>query len=150
MTLVYQQLSDIGRVINDTEVAELLLSGLDKEFDVLVSRLETAGLSSNLTSEMVRAHLLQEELRRSGTNSGTNGLSDASLFTNRMKNKKLICSYCQKEGHKKSRCYKLKNEKKKQQGNNNNAYTMLASALLATGPNDYVVDSGCSSHMVKC
>lgn len=71
MTLV-QQLADIGRVIDDKEVAEILLSGLPQYFDVLVCGLETANISENLTSEAVRARLLQEEFRKSTNNSKSN------------------------------------------------------------------------------
>ncbi|KOB78926.1 putative retrovirus-related pol polyprotein from transposon tnt [Operophtera brumata] len=66
MTLV-QQLSDIGRKTDDAEVAEILLSGLPQEFEYLVSNLETVCLTSDLTSEIVRTRLLQEELRRNTT-----------------------------------------------------------------------------------
>ncbi|KOB77348.1 Retrovirus-related Pol polyprotein from transposon TNT 1-94, partial [Operophtera brumata] len=47
-----QQLADIGRVIDDAEVAELLLSGLPQEFDALVSNLETACITNTLSSEL--------------------------------------------------------------------------------------------------
>lgn len=57
MTLV-QQLADIGRTIEDAEVAELMLSGLPMEYDILVSGLETANVNGNLTSELVRTPLL--------------------------------------------------------------------------------------------
>lgn len=108
MTLV-QQLADIGRVIDDKEVAEILLSGLPEEFDVLVSGLETANLSETLTSEAVRARLLQEEFRKSTKNGKSN--DDVVLFTKR---KPLKCHYCQKQGHIKSQCFKLKSDLKKQ------------------------------------
>ncbi|KOB73565.1 putative retrovirus-related pol polyprotein from transposon tnt, partial [Operophtera brumata] len=67
MTLV-QQLSDIGRKTDDAEVAEILLSGLPQEFEYLVSNLETVCLTNDLTSEIVRTRLLQEELRRNMVN----------------------------------------------------------------------------------
>lgn len=47
MTLA-QQLADIARTIEDAEVAEILLSGLPAEYDVLVSNMETACISSSL------------------------------------------------------------------------------------------------------
>ncbi|KAI5640385.1 gag-polypeptide of LTR copia-type domain-containing protein [Phthorimaea operculella] len=62
MNLVHQ-LADIGRTIDDQEVAELLLSGLPQEYDIVVSSLESATVSKNLTSELVRTRLLQEEHR---------------------------------------------------------------------------------------
>lgn len=51
MSLV-EQLHEIGRTIEDAEVAELLLSGLPQEFDIIVASLETATMSNGLTSEL--------------------------------------------------------------------------------------------------
>lgn len=148
MTLV-QQLADIGRVIDDKEVAEILLSGLPQDFDVLVSGLETANLSETLTSEAVRARLLQEEFRKSTNNGKSN--DDVVLFTKR---KPLKCHYCQKQGHIKSKCFKLKNDLKKQGSSDHNlaagsADTLLVSVSLLSvyGSVDWIVDSGCTSHM---
>lgn len=44
MNLIHQ-LSDKGRVIEDAEVAELILSGLPQDFDVVVSSLEAIAIS---------------------------------------------------------------------------------------------------------
>ncbi|XP_048003058.1 uncharacterized protein LOC125239487 [Leguminivora glycinivorella] len=52
VTTLVQKLDDIGRTTEDAEVAELLLSGLPQEYDVLVSSLEAASLTKTLTSEM--------------------------------------------------------------------------------------------------
>ncbi|KOB68586.1 Retrovirus-related Pol polyprotein from transposon TNT 1-94 [Operophtera brumata] len=49
-TLV-QQLADIGKHIEDGEIAELLLRGLPTDYDHLVSSLETICLTGSLSSE---------------------------------------------------------------------------------------------------
>lgn len=61
---IVHQLEDIGKKIDDGEVAEILLSGLGQEFDIIVSSLETACLTNQLSSELVRARLLQDASRK--------------------------------------------------------------------------------------
>lgn len=143
MTLV-QQLSDIGRKTDDAEVAEILLSGLPQEFEYLVSNLETVCLTNDLTSEIVRTRLLQEELRRSDGASNNN--NRALISKNSFKKKTLVCHYCNKSGqsgHIKAKCYKMKNDKK-------NETTSFASALFVHQSNAWFIDSGCTSHMTNC
>lgn len=142
MTLV-QQLADIGRVIEDKEVAELLLSGLPQEFDVLVSSLETANILENLTSEAVRARLLQEEFRKQSDN-GVSVPSESSF---------IVCHYCKKPGHIKSKCFKLKrdnknkvNKKPVQVSTQSETFLVCAVAECVNSAN-WIIDSGCTSHM---
>ncbi|KAI5646208.1 gag-polypeptide of LTR copia-type domain-containing protein [Phthorimaea operculella] len=140
MTIV-SQLSDIGKQIEDDEVAEILLSGLAAEYDVLASNLETACISSSLTSELVRTRLLQEEMRKNGNNEAINS-SESAYF---VKKKKLFCNYCKKEGHSRNKCFKLRKQKKDK---TERAFIVTDSAYSVT-QEDFVVDSGCSSHMIK-
>ncbi|KAI5646260.1 gag-polypeptide of LTR copia-type domain-containing protein [Phthorimaea operculella] len=127
--------------IEDDEVAEILLSGLPAEYDVLVSNLETACISSSLTSELVRTRLLQEEMRKNGNNEAINS-SESAYF---VKKKKLFCNYCKKEGHSRNKCFKLRKQKKDK---TERAFIVTDSAYSVT-QEDFVVDSGCSSHMIK-
>ncbi|KAI5636304.1 gag-polypeptide of LTR copia-type domain-containing protein [Phthorimaea operculella] len=103
MTIV-SQLSDIGKQIEDDEVAEILLSGLPAEYDVLVMRVLISS-----------------------------------------KKKKLFCNYCKKEGHSRNKCFKLRKQKKDK---TERAFIVTDSAYSVT-QEDFVVDSGCSSHMIK-
>ncbi|XP_061706280.1 uncharacterized protein LOC133517137 [Cydia pomonella] len=138
-----QQLDDIGKKIDDDEVAEILLSGLSQEFDNLVSGLETACLTSTLTVELVRARLLQEEHRRSaGDQEGVK----AYLGSKKKKSSPMFCQFCKKSGHTIKRCFKRKKELK----NNEENHTMFASAMVCSGSSshDFVVDSGASQHMI--
>lgn len=145
--MLVQQLADIGRIIEDNEVAEILLSGLPQEFDVLVSALETANLSGTLTSEAVRSRLLQEEFRKL-TKEKSNG---GQVFLAKKKSS-VICHYCHKPGHIKSKCFKLKNDQNRKGSDSDKrlADTLLVSAislLTVYGSEDWIVDSGCTSHM---
>lgn len=54
ITTLIQELADIGRTIQNVEVAELILSGLPQEFDVLVSSLEAVTCSGAISSERAR------------------------------------------------------------------------------------------------
>lgn len=138
MTLVHQ-LADIGKNIEDAEVAEILLSGLPADYDVLVSNLETACISSNLTTELVRTRLLQEEFRKIN-NSESQSHSVYSV------KRKVICHYCKKPGHIKSKCFKLKRDKKCE----NTEKTFITSEFaLTVKASDWIVDSGCTAHMTN-
>lgn len=55
VTTLVQQLSDIGKSIEDAEVAEILLSGLSSEYDTVVSSISAVNASSVLSSEFVKA-----------------------------------------------------------------------------------------------
>lgn len=128
MTLV-QQLGDIGKVIEDDEVAELLLSGLPADFDVLVSGLETACISQRLSSELVRTRLLQEEFRMvSNKQSSSNNMAFFSK-----KRKPIICHFCKKPGHMKSKCFQWKRQQQQSQQKNPDMKerSLLASSFMA-------------------
>ncbi|KPJ13060.1 Copia protein [Papilio machaon] len=144
MTLV-SQLADIGRSIEDGEVAEILLSGLPSEYDVLVSNLETACISTtSLSSELVRTRLLQEEMRKNG-NEHTSS-TDNAYFAK----KKVICSFCGKSGHVRNRCFKLKKQKKdKAEREKTEKATIATDCAYSVTQTDFIVDSGCSSHMIN-
>jgi hypothetical protein len=146
VTRLVQQLSDIGKQIDDDEVAEILLSGLSHEHDNLVSGLETACLTNQLTLELVRARLLQEEHRRNGGEQE----GAKAYFGNKKKKTTssttpMFCQYCKRSGHTIKRCFKRKKELK-----NNEDHTMLASAMVCSdsGSHEFVVDSGASQHMI--
>lgn len=138
MTLV-QQLADIGKTIDDAEVAELLLSGLPQEFDALVSNLETACITNSLSSELVRSRLIQEEYRK---NNFTENVDTAYVSKNKVNKSKIICHYCKKSGHIKSKCFKLKKVMA-----NPEEKSLVAAAFVAKSQDDWLVDSGCSAHM---
>lgn len=152
---VVHQLADIDKIIEDSEIAELLLSGLPEEYDALVSNLETACITNALTSELVRARLLQEESRKKKpetseesaffSGSKTRPVSSGS---GAVKKREIICHYCNKAGHVKAKCFKWKRDKKNDKKFN---HSLLAADTQATAffvkSGDWYIDSGCSNHM---
>lgn len=142
---IVQQLEDIGKKIDDAEVAEILLSGLPQEYDIIVSSLETACLTTSLESEVVRMRLLQEDHRRKQEATST---AYAANY-NKKKSGSVLCTYCRRQGHTAKRCYKRKREQRDHR--DTGAHTMLASAFTATptATTEFIVDSGASAHMVN-
>lgn len=144
VSTIVQQLSNIGKVIEDEEVTEILLSGLPQEYDSLVSNLETLWMTKQLNRDIVQARLLQEEHRKNELNGGTALVSKSkSTFKKNKSSKTIICHYCQKKGHVQAKCYK----KKADEGKKNNENGNLAAAFLVRGCKDWIIDSGCTSHM---
>ncbi|KAI5641778.1 gag-polypeptide of LTR copia-type domain-containing protein [Phthorimaea operculella] len=139
---IVHQLEDIGRKIDDEEVAEIMLSGLPQEFDILVSSLETACLTSKLSTELVRTRLLQEDDRRNDQMC-KNGDTPAAYSVN-SKKRNITCNYCKRPGHLYKRCFKRKREEGKKKTED---HTMFASAYSATTADEFIIDSGASSHM---
>ncbi|XP_045452164.1 uncharacterized protein LOC123661222 [Melitaea cinxia] len=139
VTTLVQQLHDIGRIVEDAEIAEILLSGLPSQYDTLVSGLSTATVTNQVTSELVKARLLQEYSRKTS-------LEDTAVFVTK-KAAPLFCEFCKKKNHRKSQCFKLKRMKKYPRSAGTET-TSLASALIAHLPSQvFILDSGASSHM---
>lgn len=152
-----QQLADIGHKVDDEEVAVLLLGGLPAEFEPLVMGIEAT--HTELTSEIVKSRLLQEDYRRSDVASSE--MSEAALAAkhsskNTHRKRTVTCHHCGKAGHIRPKCPELKKERKKtnenteaQQNPKKSGSLMLTTALsTATFDNsDWIVDSGCTTHM---
>ncbi|KAJ2943165.1 hypothetical protein O0L34_g18874 [Tuta absoluta] len=141
MNLVHQ-LADIGRTIDDQEVAELLLSGLSQEFDIVVSSLESANVTGKLTSEQVRTRLLQEEHRKK--NNDNNNNNDAVAFVT--KKKPIVCHFCHRPGHVKAKCYRFK-KSKKQENADAQAFVATHRCLSTAESSEWLLDSGATAHM---
>lgn len=143
---IVEQLGEIGRNIDDAEIAEILLSGLPTEYDTLVSNMETLSIGSSLNSEAVRSRLLQEEHRKNGTTES----SDSTYYTQSSGSstfkKKMVCHYCKKRGHTKAKCFKRKRDEKRDGDHHSMAVTETA---LYARSSDFILDSGCTSHMTN-
>ncbi|CAH0719652.1 unnamed protein product, partial [Brenthis ino] len=137
------QLSDIGKVIDDAEIAEILLSGLPEDFNVLVSSLETASLTKTLSSEVVRTRLLQEDHRRNNNGNTSENLAYAANNKRRFKN--LVCTYCRKSNHTIKQCFKRKRDEAKKK--NEDQHTLFATAYSTSHLNEFIIDSGATAHM---
>lgn len=59
---VTQELADIGCIIEDEELAELMLIGLPSEFDALIMAMEAT--SKELKSDFVKSQLMQYEFKK--------------------------------------------------------------------------------------
>lgn len=147
VTTLVHQLLDIGKCIEDAEVAEILLSGLSPEYDTVVSSMAAVTATSELSSDVVKTRLLQEYSRKTSNVSGS-----AFVMRKSNVNANLVCNYCGKKGHVKARCFKLKREKKIQKAATamvEEQQTNLVSAFLTLPDNNFYLDSGASNHMVR-
>lgn len=140
MDLVHK-LADIGRTIDDAEIAEILLSGLPMEYDTLVSNLETSCMNNELSSELVRTRLLQEELRKNGDNQ-----HPEKAFAMVKPRKNIVCHHCGIKGHTRAKCFKLRREKK--QNSAAKSFVTTENAFSVTH-SDFIIDSGCSNNMLN-
>lgn len=55
---------------------------------------------------------------------------------------KIICHYCKKTGHIKSKCFKMKREKVNPEDS-----SLIATAFIVKSQDSWLVESGCSAHM---
>lgn len=138
ITTLVQQLCDIGRVIEDAEVAELLLSGLPHDYDVVVSSLEAVAIAGIISTEQVRMRLIQEEHRRKRSNN-----QNLALLSNQRKI--ITCYFCGRAGHTKAKCYKFKKQKLTNRNKEDIALMTVGNSVLECS--DWIVDSGATSHM---
>lgn len=159
---VTQELSDIGCITDDDELAELMLIGLPPEYDSMIMSMEAT--NTKLSSDFVKCHLIQSEFKR-----GLSGISSSPPSENILVAKSFIptCHNCHAKGHIKPRCPKLKKNLKKAQnknetsedtsstnkGNNSVNLNLLSKDIALTnavcGNDTWILDSGCSSHMTN-
>lgn len=134
-----QQLSEIGCVIDDEELAEIILIGLPGEFDPLIMAIE--GAQMKLTSDMVIQRLKQGDFRKQDYNNPHNAFIAKGF-------KKIICHHCKKEGHIRPKCPQLSSMRRSGSSNSSqSALTALSSTATVCEPSEWLVDSGCSTHM---
>lgn len=141
------KLKDIGKGIDDELVAVVLLRGLPDEYKPLRMALEHSGME--ITSENVRAKLLQEDLRKG------NG-EDKVLLTETNKGWKpkkgiVRCFKCGKKGHKKPDCPLLigvsSNSDMKAPKTKKNVSLHAVYGVGNFSATDWYIDSGASNHM---
>ncbi|KAJ8709420.1 hypothetical protein PYW07_009246 [Mythimna separata] len=157
---VTQELADVGCVIEDEELAELMLIGLPVEYDSLIMAMEAT--NTKLNSDFVKCQLIQCEFKRN-----CNLPSPQSEKILVAKDKFIpTCHNCQEKGHIKPRCPRLKKNLKKdhnknltagpasstKKGSTANLVIFPKDTVLASGLCDkdsWILDSGCSSHMTN-
>ncbi|KOB51924.1 putative retrovirus-related pol polyprotein from transposon tnt, partial [Operophtera brumata] len=107
-----QDLADIGKVIEDSSIAAILLGGLTSRYEPLIMALENSNVE--VSTELVKRKLLNEMSKIDSTESDAAfQLKNRSTDVHKLKKKKPIVYYeCNKPGHKPPDC-PLRNKEKK-------------------------------------
>ena len=117
-------LSNANMGITDIQFSLILLNALPASYEVLASTILASGTPSALQHSEIIARILNEEGRRTSGSASLN-TARAAPIKNKSKGRGkdhsgLTCHYCQKKGHIKPNCCKLKKDeadgKKKEEG----------------------------------
>ena len=156
MTEIFDELAVIAEPVSDEDKVVYLLAGLPESYDVLVTALEN-GSDTVPALETMTERLLREEQKLKDREEVDDG---KKLLVAKGK-KQVICHYCKRPGHIKKDCFdfaraqsskrngKPKNptrQSKKERQASHDAM-MISNALVARSRNDWIVDSGATSHM---
>ena len=111
---ISEHLEAIGNQIAEHDLVIILISSLPKEFNYLITALETIA-ERMLTWDYVHDRLIHEADKLQISNG--NEMNDA-LFTNNQteQSNKIKYHYCEKKGHIAQDCYKNKRDAKKEKG----------------------------------
>ena len=157
MTEVFGELAVIDAAVSDEDKVVHLLASLPDSYDVLVTALESG--SENIPAlEVVTERLLREEQKLKGKEASDDCLVAGSKHG--AGKKTFTCHYCGKPGHYKRDCRKwAKSQAKvggaKQPGQQpgkrdlNPDAMLIGQALAAKSGNEWLVDSGATSHMTN-
>lgn len=140
ITELAQQLKDIDSPLDDEFIAIIMLSGLTCDYDPLIMALENT--SGKLSSETVKAKLLQENQRRDDK-------SEHSEVTALVARKVYKCFKCKKPGHFKKDCPKNTSGKTSQasSGSYCKDKALLTALSVKVQDNSWYIDSGATNHM---
>ena len=153
MTETFGELAVVAEPISDEDKVVYLLAGQPESYDVLVTALES-GSDTVPALESVTEHLLRGEQKLKDR-----GEADDSKKLLMAKAKKpFTCHYCKKPRHFKKDCRKFaqaqsngrhKNpaRQSKQEHESSQDAMLIGNALVASSRNDWIVDSGATSHM---
>ena len=174
-----QRLSDLGKVVDEAEVIAKLLQ-LPKRYRHLISAWDNLDEQKQTRENLIPRLLKEEKLEYGLASTVTTASKDSVALSAKVKSqdsrpqataKKFTgkCHYCQKEGHKKSKCWKLQKDKKagaggaatvegSRSGPPTGSYMgaqvddggFLFSAQLSPGvSDDWLADTGAGRHMCK-
>lgn len=158
---LFQKLTDLGEnQLNENWKVAITLSSLPVSYDSLISALE-ARPDADLTLSFVHSKLIEYAKRKENNGSGSsNENSDTVLKTTE---RKLKCFFCKKTSHVKKDCFKYKEWLKRQSKGENTKSSdkvnsveesndTLFTVSTANGSNDdnnWIVDSGATSHVIN-
>ena len=153
MTEIFDELVAIAEPISDEDKVVYLLAGLPEGLDVLVTALES-GSDTVPALENVTERLLREELKLNDRSEA----NDSKKLLMAKGKKQFTCHYCKKPGHFKKDCCKFAQAQssgkhknpvrqfKKEHRSPQDAM-LISNVLVAKSRNDWIVDSGATSHM---
>lgn len=137
-----QDLADIGKKIDDTSLAAIILGGLTPKYDPLIMALENCNIE--VTTAMVKTKLLNEMAKAKSTDESALRTKKVEPRPKKEKKREVICFECNVPGHIRKDCPKRKNKTKKKED------STLVTALSTNGNNDsWFIDSGATSHMTS-
>ena len=159
MTETFDELSAIGDPTTDEDKVVYLLAGLPESYDVLVTALES-GTDTVPSMETVTERLLREE-QKLKDREDTDDSKKLLLARYKKQSGPFTCHYCKKPGHFKKDCRKFlqarsneNHENRKQMPHQPRKKShaqqdamLISHALAATSKNEWIIDSGASSHM---
>ena len=148
MTEIFDELAVIADSVSDEDKVVYLLAGLPESYDVLVTALESGSDTVPAALEMVTERLLREEQKLKDREEAD---ESKKLLVAKGK-KQFTCHYCKKPGYFKRDCWEF--AKAQQQSSKGNGKRqsfedamVISNALVARSRNDWIVDSGATSHM---
>ena len=159
MTETFDELSAIGDPTTDEDKVVYLLAGLPESYDVLVTALES-GTDAVPSMETVTERLLREE-QKLKDREDTDDSKKLLLARYKKQSGPFTCHYCKKPGHFKTDCRKFLQARSNENHENRRQMPqqprkkshaqqdamLISHALAATSKNEWIIDSGASSHM---
>ena len=157
MTEIFDELAVIAESVSDEDKVVYLLAGLPESYDVLVTALES-GSDTVPALEMVTERLLREEQKLKDREEA----DDSKKLLVAKGKKQLTFHYCKKPGHFKRDCREFAKAQQSSKGNgkrrnpthqpkrerqSSQDAMVISNALVARSRNDWIVDSGATSHM---
>lgn len=164
-------LSSVGDVIDDSDIAMVILCGLSSDYDNVASNLCSLP-ADEFKSATVKMRLLAEDARRRDSSESkeaalmafnkrkpwknkptqgskqetSKGKQSGDSVEKRQKQRKFVCYHCQQSGH----IAKFCPEREKKKGNNANANVVALSVSCGSAKVNsdcWIIDSGATHHM---
>lgn len=150
------QLENTGLTVPDEWLGMLLLHGLPDHYRPMIMGLEASGIE--LTADVVKAKILQEVKIESDEK------CDGAYFSrsratksksNESNERRIRCYECNGIGHIARHCSNRKAKGTEHEAKENEskaeethyAFNSVCLSTTSTGPNDWVIDSGCTAHL---